>query len=75
MKQLTVQEALEFYKSEKWKTMSQKEIALFQMQQEMCCIPFRVFHKAVEDTVGHAVLTHELHKNHDILLKEIKEAK
>jgi hypothetical protein len=59
MKQLTKKEAIEFGKSKKWESMTHTEIAKFQIQQELLCIPFGVFHEAVEKTLGRPVWTHE----------------
>lgn len=59
MKQLTKEEAISFAESGKWKNMSHKEIAQFQCQQSLLCMPFDVYHEAVEKTVGYPVFTHE----------------
>ena len=40
-----------------WETMTAKEIVKFQMNEKRLCIPFDVFHKAVEDTLGYPVFT------------------
>ena len=63
MRHLTSEEAIAFAESKKWETMSKKEIAKFQMGQTYLCVPFNVFHEAVEHTVGHPVFTHQLASN------------
>ena len=42
-----------------WKTMSAKNIALFQLGMKYLCMPFKVFHKAVEEALDRPVWTHE----------------
>lgn len=66
------QEAIQFYESGKWKEMSDKEIALFQLNEDRLCMPFGVFHRAVESTLGRAVFTHEFGLNRDGLIQELK---
>jgi len=58
-KQLTREEAIAFAEAEKWIHMSKKEIAFFQFYQDKLCMPFEVFHAAMEDTLGHEILTHQ----------------
>ena len=59
MKQLNEKEAIEFYDSEAWKHLSASQKASFQMNQQLLCMPFAEFHKAVEEVLGRSVLTHE----------------
>lgn len=59
MKQLTRDEARAFYDSQVWKEWTSRQIAEFQMEQDFCCIPFDVVHKAFEQTLGRPVFTHE----------------
>jgi len=60
MQQLTREEAIAFADAKKWETMSKKEIAKFQMEQRLLCMPFDVFHEAVEHTLGYPVFTHQM---------------
>jgi len=68
---MTKKEALEFHDSGKWKDMSHKELALFQLKEEKLCVPFSTFHEAVEKAIGRPVFTHEFVKP-DLLIAEIE---
>lgn len=57
--QLTKEEATKLYESNFWEGMEPFDIALFQMFQDRLCLPFDVFHKAVEEALGRPVWTHE----------------
>ena len=59
MEQLTEKQAIAFYDSEVWKDWTSRQIAEFQMEQDRLCIPFDVFHKAMEETLGRPVWIHE----------------
>jgi hypothetical protein len=63
MKQLTTEEAIAFAESESYVGMSYRELAEFQINQEMLCMPFSVFHEAVEEVLGRPVWTHEFGLN------------
>jgi len=58
-KDLTEEEAIELYKSRFWKNMSYRERAEFQFFTKRLCMPFDVFHEAMEKTLGRPVWTHE----------------
>ena len=57
--QLTKEQAIEFAKNEAWKEMNFRERSEFQILQEKLCMPFDVFHEAVEKTLARPVYTHE----------------
>jgi len=57
--QLTQKEAISFAYEEKWVGMSFDERAEFQIKQKCLCMPFDVFHEAVEHWLGRPVWTHE----------------
>ena len=59
MKQLTEKQAIAFYDSGVWKDWTSRQIAEFQLEQDRLCIPLDVFHKAMEETLGRPVWTHE----------------
>lgn len=59
MEQLTKEQAIAFHDSEVWKDWTSRQIAEFQLEQDKLCVPFDVFHKAIEDTLGRPVWTHE----------------
>ena len=68
---MTKQEAITLHDSEFWKGMSQKDIATFQLTEERLCMPFEVFQKAMESTLGRPVFTHEFGLNRDGLTREL----
>ena len=57
--QMTEQEAIAFAESTAWEPMTHRQRAQLQMTQECLCIPFEVFHEAMEKTLGRGVWTHE----------------
>ena len=59
MKQLTKEQAIAFSENKCYKNMTYRQIAEFQMEQDRLCMPFGVFHEAMEKTLGRPVFTHE----------------
>lgn len=57
--QLTREQAIALHDSGAWQQMDVKARALFQMEQDLLCMPFSVFHEAVEKALGRPVWTHE----------------
>ena len=53
------EEAIELAKSKWWEGKSHQEIAEFQLNQNLLCMPFDLFHKAVEEWLHRPVWTHE----------------
>jgi len=66
MKNLTKEQATALYNSGFWHEMGYRERALFQLFQPLLCMPFDVFHEAVEKTLGRPVWTHEFAYKEDI---------
>lgn len=60
MKEFTREEAIAFAKSGKWKEMSDRERALFQMYQKKLCMPLEVFYSSLREALGRPVYNHEL---------------
>jgi hypothetical protein len=56
---MTRDQALQLVATEWWEGKSAYDICLFQLFEERLCMPFDVFHKAVEDALGRPVWTHE----------------
>jgi hypothetical protein len=56
---MTREEAIALHDSKFYETMSYKERAMFQAFEPRLCMPFSVFHEAVEKTLGRSVWTHE----------------
>jgi hypothetical protein len=69
---LTYDEAIAFYDSGAWQKMGVHERALFQMEQNLLCMPFDEFHKAVEQSLGRPVFTHEFAISRDRLLAQLR---
>lgn len=65
---MTKEEAIALYNSEFWVHLSDREKAEFQLFENKLCMPFHVFHEAVEKTLGRPVFTHEF----GLSLKELQ---
>lgn len=59
MKQLTKEQAIAFAENKLYEGMTYRQIAEFQIEQRLLCVPFDVFHEAIEKTLGRSVYTHE----------------
>lgn len=68
---LTYEQAVALSKSNFWEGMIHRDIAVFQMNEKRLCMPFGVFHEAVEKTLGRPVWTHEFTMNCDGILAEL----
>ena len=68
---VTKEEAVALADSKFWESMTLKERATFQMFEERLCMPFDIFHEAVEKTLGRPVFTHEFGLNIEGLKKEL----
>ena len=68
---MTKDEAIALYDSEFWKHLSLRERAEFQLFEPMLCMPFGVFHEAIEKTLSRPVFTHEFALNLDGLKMEL----
>ena len=67
---MTKGEAIALAESRFWETMSQEDRAIFQLCEDRLCMPFKVFHEAVEAVLGRAVWTHEF-AHRDALKREL----
>lgn len=72
MEQLGKEQAIAFAESGAWKQMTAIERATFQMNQTLLCMPFEVFHQAMEEALKRPVWTHEFGLNHQGLLEELQ---
>ena len=71
---LTKKQAVALFDSGFYKTLSAHECAMFQLFEPRLCMPFDVFHKAMIDTLGRPVFTHEFaSQNVDRLKLELLE--
>ncbi len=69
--ELSVNEAQLLFDSKFWETLDHRTIAIFQLFTKRLCMPFAVFHEAVEKTLGRPVFTHEFGMNVDGMKAEI----
>ena len=67
---MTKKQALVLYKTKFWKDLTNKEIVKFQLFEKKLCMPFGVFHKAIENVLKRPVYTHEFGFNYEGLRKE-----
>ena len=70
---MTEEQAIEFGKNEAWKDMTHTERAKFQMTVRLLCMPFAVFHEAMEKTLDRPVYIHEFGLNWHGLIAELFE--
>lgn len=68
---LEKEQAIALYESKFWETMSFKERAVFQINEPLLCMPFDVFHEAVEKTLGRPVFIHEFGLNYQGIKNEL----
>jgi len=54
------EDAIKLYKSKWWEDLEAKTIVGFQLFEKKLCMPFDLFHKALEDVLERPVFTHEL---------------
>jgi len=69
-KELTREQAIALVESGWWKEKSAEEIVRFQLFTERLCMPFHLFHEALESALGRSVWTHELGLNVEGIKKE-----
>jgi hypothetical protein len=58
-------------KTKFWEKMTKKQIAMFQLFEPKLCMPFDIFHEAIESVLGRPVFTHEFGLNYEGLKSEI----
>lgn len=68
---MTKEEAIKLYESKFWEPMSFDERAMFQLWEDKLCMPFDVFHEAIEKALKRPVWTHELAMSRDGLKEEL----
>jgi hypothetical protein len=69
---MTKDQAIALARSNWWIGRPARELAMFQMHEPLLCMPFDVFHKAVEESLNRPVFTHEFGLNLEGLKKEIQ---
>jgi hypothetical protein len=53
------EQAIEFYNSKKWESMTDIEKVKFQLYESKLCMPFSIFQEAMESVLGRPIYTHE----------------
>lgn len=69
---MTKEQAIALSESKFWEDMTPRQIAEFQWFEPFLCMPFDVFHKALEETLGRPVWTHEIALDRDGITKELR---
>lgn len=68
---MTKEEAIKLSETKFWEDMPTYDVAMFQLWEDKLCMPFSVFHEALEKALGRPVWTHELGLNVDGLKEEL----
>jgi hypothetical protein len=68
---LTKEQAIKLAESKFWEPLSFRERATFQLFEDKLCMPFAVFHEAMEKTLGRPIYTHEFGLSLDGLKSEL----
>lgn len=68
---MTKDEAIKLYETGFWEQMSYRDRAMFQMFESKLCMPFSVFHEAMEKSLERPVFTHEFGLDSEGLRKEL----
>ena len=72
---MTKEQAIALADSKFWEEMSAHDIAKFQLLERRMGMPVEVFHKAIEETLGRPVFTHEFCFDTEGLIEELFGAK
>lgn len=67
---MTQEQAISLYDSKWWEEVSDVDIVMFQLFEDRLCVPFSVFHKAIESCLKRSVYTHEVGLDVEGLRKE-----
>ena len=68
---ITKEQAIQLYNSGFWQTMSYRDRAIFQLHENLLCMPWAVFHEAMCQALDRPVYTHEFGLNREGLKKEL----
>jgi hypothetical protein len=69
-KDMTKEQAINLYNSEFYKELTDYEKVKFQLFEKRLCMPFSIFHEAIEKVLGRFVYPHELDLNYESIVKE-----
>jgi hypothetical protein len=62
--------AIALFETKWWLTRSTREIAKFQLFTAELCLPFGIFHRALEEVLGRPIWIHEFGLNVEALVQE-----
>lgn len=69
---ITREQAIALGTSGWWVGRPAREVALFQMEAQLLCMPFNAFHEAIEKALDRPVFTHEMGLNWEGLKAELE---
>jgi len=68
---ISEKQVIRLYESKFWKKLTREQIAKFQLFEDRLCVPFDIFHAALEKTLGRPIWTQEFALNRKGLMKEL----
>lgn len=68
---MTKDQAIALAETRWWKDKTPRQVAMFQLFEDKLCMPFDLFHQAMEVALKRAVFTHEFVRNRDGLQREL----
>lgn len=71
--QLTKEQAIAFHESQQYSSMDAEQIVRFQLFQKRLCMPFDIFHEAIEKVLKRPVYTHEFAYRDNLILEYLGE--
>lgn len=69
-KQMTPAEAKSFGESKVWESWTYEQIVRLQLFQMQLCVPWAIFHEAIEKVLGRPIYTHEFGLNYEGIVLE-----
>jgi uncharacterized protein YukE len=72
--QLTEEQAIALYHSNKWQTWDAKTRAVFQLQQDRICMPAKVFRQAVSEALSRSIEMQDIDLDRYVMLQELQQS-
>jgi arginyl-tRNA synthetase len=72
--QLTEEQAIAFYHSNKWQAWDAKTRAVFQLQQNKVCMPANVFRQAVSEALSRPIEMQDIYLDRHVMLQELQQS-
>ena len=69
---ITADQAIALAATKWWEGRDPRDVALFQLENRLLCMPFDVFHQAIEAALDRPVWTHEMAMGWDGLVAELR---